>query len=101
MPLMKSAERYRIDFNDWGFIQELPIEAGHISCVRVNETILLTSWEFNLMRYSPASNNYVNLGLDSRGDHSPNLLGSKTLALISNELYLLTQKGIHNISPTG
>ena len=77
------------------------MEGGHISCVRVNEYILLTSWEFNLIRYTPKSNEYVNIGLGTRGDTSPSLLGPKTLVLLSSELYIFTKTSIHNITVTG
>ena len=53
LDILMESEVYEIDHEEWSIIPDMPKPGYHNSCVRMKNSIYITSGEFSLMRFTP------------------------------------------------
>ena len=61
-PHLSSAEVYDVQANSWKNLPDMPQEGFHITCVRVQNQILMSSFSFRLMSYDIDNEAYSYVG---------------------------------------
>ena len=74
---MKSAEVYDVVQNSWKYLPDMPNAGQGITCVRVQNKILISSLGFGLVSYDVGDRTYLYVGLQSNSIVDRNIASSK------------------------
>ena len=83
---MKSAEVYDVVKNQWKNLPDMPEKYFGITCVRLQNQILMCSWEFRLISYDIDNEAYSFVALQENGN--------VTIAYSKEKIYLFEGKQI-------